>query len=208
MIIDEKERDSQQEAVGGRLCLEFANTVDNYHAEEAGDVLTSYAELVRWASKAKILSEGEAERLIEQAAVYPEEADAALRTAKELRATIYRIFSAIAADRIPADTDVARLNQAVAKILPHMQLGEYSGGFGWKWQGAEGVLDALLWPVIRSATELLTTGEVQRTSECNGQNCTWLFIDESKNHSRKWCDMETCGNREKSRRHYARQCCS
>ena len=205
MITDDKDPDTHDQAADGRLCLDFTNTVNNYRAEAPRDRLSSYTELVRWAREVKILSAAEAERLLEKAASDPQAAAAVLKLAKDLRATIYRVFSAIVRSREPAVADMARLNKAMAKVLPHMQLERHSDGFRWGWQGAVGVLDAPLWPVIRSAAELLTSGDVNRTSECNGNNCTWLFIDHSKNHSRRWCDMGVCGNREKSRRHYARK---
>lgn len=79
------------------------------------------------------------------------------------------------------------------------------GGFQWDWRENKGELDRLLWPVIQSAGDLMISNEVNRTRECEDDTCEWLFIDRSKNHSRRWCDMSDCGNRAKARRHYARK---
>src|SRR5207302_22567 len=68
----------------------------------------------------------------------------------------------------------------------------------------EETLDRMLWPVIRSAADLLVSGEAQRVRRCASETCDWLFLDTSRNHSRRWCDMSGCGNRAKARRHYAR----
>ena len=205
VIADDKERETHDQAADGRLCLEFVNTVNNHHADDPRDMLGSYTELVGWARRVKILTAAEAEQLLEKAASDPHAANEVLKLARDLRATLYRVFSATARDLEPAAAEMAGLNRAMAKVFPHMQLETYSEGFRWGWQGVAGVLDAPLWPVIRSAAELLTSDDVNRTSECDGSNCTWLFIDHSKNHSRRWCDMGVCGNREKSRRHYARK---
>lgn len=76
--------------------------------------------------------------------------------------------------------------------------------FVWGWDDAAPALDRPLWPVARSLAELLTSDELPRVRECAADNCAWLFIDTSKNRSRRWCDMAVCGNRAKARRHYAR----
>ena len=68
----------------------------------------------------------------------------------------------------------------------------------------EGALDRPLWPVLRSAAALLTSDDIARIRECAAERCAWLFIDHSRNRSRRWCDMRDCGNRAKARRHYAR----
>jgi predicted RNA-binding Zn ribbon-like protein len=79
-------------------------------------------------------------------------------------------------------------------------------GFAWTWPDEEELdLARLLWPVARSAAELLTSPDRQLVRECLGDNCGWLFLDTSKNHRRTWCSMQGCGNRAKARRHYARR---
>ncbi|UCH09144.1 MAG: ABATE domain-containing protein [Fidelibacterota bacterium] len=197
------EEQASHKELGTWRCLDFANTVSNYEADDIGDKLESYADLVSWAQEEKILSAEDGRRLLERAAGKPTEAEAVLADAKRLRKTIYGIFSDIAHDRSPSEKDMATLNAKLNKVLPHQQLVERGGEFVWDWRDRAADLDRPLWPVIRCASNLLTSEELGRVSECNG-NCTWLFIDRSKNASRRWCDMGTCGNRAKSRRHYAR----
>src|ERR671930_579256 len=73
-----------------------------------------------------------------------------------------------------------------------------ANGFAW-------VADDVLAPVVWSAAELLTSGPLERVRECPGDDtCGWLFLDTSRNGSRRWCDMRTCGNRAKARRYYRR----
>jgi predicted RNA-binding Zn ribbon-like protein len=61
------------------------------------------------------------------------------------------------------------------------------------------------WWVARSAAELLTSKELTSVRECAGYDCGRLFMDGTKNRSRRWCDMASCGNRAKGRRHYERR---
>ena len=77
--------------------------------------------------------------------------------------------------------------------------------FSWTWDCNEEALDGVLWPVVRSAAELLTSEEAKLVRECASDTCTWLFVDRSRTHRRKWCDMAVCGNRAKARRHYQRR---
>jgi predicted RNA-binding Zn ribbon-like protein len=66
-------------------------------------------------------------------------------------------------------------------------------------------LELPLWILARSAADLLTSEQHAYVRQCASEECTWLFIDRSKNHSRRWCDMGDCGNREKARRLRARK---
>ena len=205
MVIEEEGRPLTPDSVGGRLCLDFANTVSQKLSGKSVDDLKSYSDFVTWAVKREILSDQEGEKFYQEALQRPSEASAALNAAKALRTTIYSIFAAIAGDRTPADSDVAKLNKELRKVLTHIQLVKTPTGFEWDWSENEGELDQLLWPVIKSAGDLLVSNEVTRLRKCEGDPCEWLFVDRSKNHSRRWCDMADCGNRAKARRHYARK---
>ncbi|MBI2081511.1 MAG: CGNR zinc finger domain-containing protein, partial [candidate division NC10 bacterium] len=103
------------------------------------------------------------------------------------------------------DSDLAVLNAALAEALPLLGLVPEGNGFTWEWTANGQRLDRMLWPVARSAAELLTSGELARVRECEAESCAWLFMDRSRNRSRRWCDMKTCGNRTKARRHYERK---
>jgi predicted RNA-binding Zn ribbon-like protein len=140
------------------------------------------------------------------AAEQPAEAQAALRRAKELREAIYQVFSATAAGRTPETAGLHALQTAYAAAAGHARIVAQADAYRWSWPVSPPNLDDLLWPVAFSAVELLTSPQVHRVKECPGSNdCGWLFFDESKNGSRRWCSMETCGSRSKMRRHYARQ---
>ena len=94
------------------------------------------------------------------------------------------------------------LNEEVSNALAHGRLAPTGEGFGWIWPGFADEPESLLWPVAKSAADLLTSERLARVRECAGGTCGWLFIDTSKNHSRRWCDMRDCGNVAKAKRHY------
>ena len=65
--------------------------------------------------------------------------------------------------------------------------------------------DAILWPVAVAAADLLTTRDHPLLRECASDECSWLYLDTTRNHSRRWCDMKGCGNKAKVRRYRQRQ---
>jgi predicted RNA-binding Zn ribbon-like protein len=96
------------------------------------------------------------------------------------------------------------LNSALAQAPGHLRVHKNSGRIETEWTSAADGLGQILFPVLTSAAELLASPRVGRIRECGSNDCTWLFVDESRNRSRRWCDMRACGNRMKARRHYQR----
>ena len=190
----------------GRLCLDFANTADWHASDQPEERLTSYVEFVSWSRQAGVLTENQAKRLLRQAADHPEEATAVLKWAIALREAIYEIFAAVAHGQAPQATDWTTLNEALSEMLAHSQIAPTENGFGWQWAGDEDALDRPLWSIARSAADLLTSDELQRVGQCaDDRGCGWLFLDTSRNHTRRWCDIKDCGNRAKAHRHYERK---
>ena len=195
--------EAEFEFSGGALCLDFANTVGDrprLHKEK----LTEYADLLRWAEQAGVLGPSDRQELERKAARREERSRRAFHHAVELREAIYRTFSALAAGDRPGAAQLAPLNAALLESLPHLRLESTESGYQWGWSGLGESLDTPLWPVIRSAAELLTSPEIAQIRECASETCSWLFIDRSRTKRRRWCDMSTCGNRAKARRHYQR----
>jgi predicted RNA-binding Zn ribbon-like protein len=124
-----------------------------------------------------------------------------------VREAIYHLLSAMAHGHPRDPVDVATLNDALGDALAHARLSPLPDGFAWDWGGADpSALDQMLWPVVQSAVDLLTSPELERVGECaDDRGCGWLFLDMTKNRSRRWCDMRDCGNRAKARRHYAKR---
>ncbi len=198
---------STLELLGGRLCLDFANTVEPRHGDRQREYLKSYPDLVRWARHASVLTEDEARQLLEAAKRHRSEAEAVFGEAVALRETIYRIFAAIAQGTDPGVADLDTLTVAYREAAAHSRIVPEAEGFGWAWVEGGDMLRRPLWPVARSATELLASEELRRVKECptDEGGCAWLFFDRSKNNSRRWCSMEDCGSSAKMRRFYARK---
>lgn len=190
--------------IAGDLALDFANSVRTWDAgQPQGDHLESYDDLVAWSEGAGLLVAREARALTAEAARTPRETARVFARAIELRRLIHDLFAALAAGGRPAAEDVQALNAALAEVLPHLHLTATKEGFAWDWDDTP-ALDRMLWPVLRAAADLLTSDRLARVRECGGERCGWLFLDETKNRSRRWCEMSVCGNRAKARRHYDR----
>jgi predicted RNA-binding Zn ribbon-like protein len=190
--------------LGGRLCLDFANTVDWHGSDEPVEFLTSYSELVAWSQHVGVLTDHQAQPLLKEAAGRPLDAVAVLERAIALRETIYRILSAISHEYAPQSTDLAALNAELSRAMAQSRIVFGAEDFVWDWAGGEDTLDRMLWPVVSDAANLLTSEELTRVGQCSDDQCGWFFLDTSRNHSRRWCSMEDCGNRAKARRHYQR----
>jgi predicted RNA-binding Zn ribbon-like protein len=193
--------------LGERLCLNFANSVENRAGTEPEEFLRSYADLVRWGRHAGELSISEVLLLLAEGERRPDDAAATLARALALREAIYRVFRAIAHEEFPGEQDLATVHQELLAALAQTRFTATADGFDLTWSGDDSDLDRVIWPVARSAADLLLTGDPRRVKQCAGPDggCGWLFYDESKNGSRRWCSMEGCGSHAKMRRYRARK---
>jgi predicted RNA-binding Zn ribbon-like protein len=192
------------EFVSGALCLDYANTIHNFRAHEGEDDLHSISDLLLWAHEAGLLSSAEHDRLAAQCGRSSREGAAALKKAIAIRDLLLSIFVGIANGQTISRQQLSDLNSALAEAPGMLQVRRSSGQLQTEWKGTADGFERVLFAVLRSAAELLANERLQRVRECAAANCTWLFVDESRNHSRRWCDMRACGNRMKARRHYKR----
>lgn len=190
---------------GNHLSLDFVNTRDDRPTEHPRELLNSYPDLVAWGQQTHILTEGEAQQLLDEAARRPVEAGEALREAIGMREAMFRLFLAIAQGVTPDEADLAILNAALAEALARACVLSKGESFTWDWAQKNESLDWILWPVVRSTADLLTSRERDAVRVCESEVCDWLFLDTSKNQSRRWCNMGTCGNKAKAHRHYIRK---
>ncbi len=192
---------------GGVLCLDFANTVLRRNQPgRTKDELTNYARFVGFAKQTKLLSPARADSLRNHAFLLPPDVQHVLPAARMLREAMYRVFSSLAAGKPTASKDVKFLEDFALEAWKHRRLmPKAQGGYRWKWTAEEAESpEQMLWPIALSAAELLTSDRVRAVRQCAADDCAWLFLDESRNRSRRWCDMTVCGNRQKARRHYQR----
>lgn len=195
------------ELSGGRLCLDFVNTVSGDRAGEARERLAAYPSLLAWARQACAIEPAKARSLLAEARRRPDAASAVLREALAIREALYRVFVAVASGDEPGGEDLARVSAFVGSALAHRRLERRDGELTLGWEDAEGALEAPLWPVAASAAELLTSPERARIRVCglhDTHECSWLFLDTTRARTRRWCSMKDCGNKAKARRHYAR----
>jgi predicted RNA-binding Zn ribbon-like protein len=186
--------------LGGRVCLDFANTVGWRTSEAPLERLPDYAALLGWSERRRTLSRAAVRRLRLLAAADPVAGEEVGRQARELRRAISRAAEDLV-ERRPVN--LSEFNRRLA-TLPRQpgtirQRDTYLHDLG----GDH--LEEPLWPVLWSLTALLTSDDAQRVGCCGAQGCGWFFVDESPNRSRLWCSSETCGNRERVRRAYARR---
>ncbi len=189
----------------GLLPLDFANTAEWHARADPIEQIKSYADLVSWSWKAGLLTKEAAQGLLDTAEHRPQDARRALDRAIELREALYRIFSHRAAGTEISKEDLALFNAALGEALHRVKLDTSGAGFSWDWSNEDQNLETILWPILWESAELLTSDDLKRVGECaDDRGCGYLFYDSSRNHSRRWCSMESCGNRAKVQRHYQR----
>jgi predicted RNA-binding Zn ribbon-like protein len=190
----------------GALCLDFANTAEWHASDRPLERLNDIPDLVAWAWQAGILDETFAKGILGWVDRSPDAAAAAFERAIWLRELIYRIFSAFALEQPVDPDDLGDLNQVLGRAMAQARLEVVAGGFTWGWVEDGPGLEIVIWAVARSAAELLTSDQLDRLRRCaDDRGCGYLFIDTSRNRSRRWCSMKSCGNRAKAKRHYERQ---
>jgi predicted RNA-binding Zn ribbon-like protein len=190
---------SELDLVGGNLSLDFANSI-NSRIAPVHDYLASDG-LLPWAEQAGIVSR-EGSQAIEAVALDRSAADRTRRVAHSLREAIYATFSAIAAGAPPPRSAARRVLRAYGQAVRRGSLADRPDGLGLQWSLASGPT-AVLDRIAFAAGELLLEPDRLPVKECPG--CGWLFLDRSRNGSRRWCDMQVCGSRDKMRRYHRSQ---
>lgn len=197
--------DHDFEFVGGAIALDFANTLGGMHTAPTHEHLIEYRDLVDFARSAGTISSAQGRRLVDEAARQPARGAAVLRRAIELRETIWRVFDAFAKGARADLADLAKIHDEELAALRHARIEQIGAAIAYRWSD-ELLLDRPLWEIARSAADLLRSADdLPRVRECGSATCEWLFIDRSRNHTRRWCDMADCGNRAKQRRLRDRQ---
>lgn len=182
---------------GGHVALDFANTLTRRQDETPVDHLTCFADLVAFFEQSGSIEAAAARAARRWSEQHPGLAKRSLAAAIELREALYRTFSGMVESKAPSEADLRVINAWIARR-------RLDASFAWAWADGPDAPDAFLSPVVGGAVDLLTGEQRTRVKLCEADDCVWLFLDSSKNKSRRWCDMNQCGNRVKARRFYER----
>jgi predicted RNA-binding Zn ribbon-like protein len=189
-------------------CLDLVNTDSQArHRRGRDDLLPDYGQLVRWAHHEGLVTDAPARRLLAEAARQPRQAAAAHARVLVLRRALYEVLAAAAQHEPPPSSALDVVNAELAATSVPARLVPTARGWQREWLDPTDQLDWLLGPIMRSAADLLTSPALGQLKQCPGspgRTCGFLFLDQTKNHSRRWCSSATCGNRTRLHRHYTR----
>jgi predicted RNA-binding Zn ribbon-like protein len=186
------------------MCLDFANTLA-YRGSTPTESLRTFPDLLKWCGEAGVIPSQIAHQMHWWSEKHPKRAADTFDESIALREVIYRIFHAVASGANPDDIDLELLSRALRDAPSRTTLQRGAEGFGWQVEEAKPSANSILAPVLWSAGDLLVGPQLAKLRECSNDKCLWLFLDDSKNGTRRWCSMQACGNRAKAQRHYLRR---
>jgi len=186
---------------GGALCLDFCNSGQGMRGSRQSEWISSFGDLVDWLEAAEAIPHAHAVRWRRAGETAPGAATAAWKHAIVLRETLFRVFDAAARGMDAARADLEAIEAAFAATLAASRFERYDEGYAWRLDPEATAPRTIVQPIVKSAVDLLTSGKLSRLRQCGSETCSWLFLDETKNRSRRWCEMASCGNLAKVRRH-------
>ncbi len=180
--------------LAGDPALDLVNTVA-WRGDPARttDRLDGFAALAEWSRRAGVIDPPAAARL--------SGGDAEVAQVRDLREALHAVAGAVADGREPEGAPLRALNErivaALAAATPREGL-----PLAWEVEVARGA--DLPHALALAALRLLRSPDVLRVGRCSDPVCGWLYLDHSRNRSRRWCSSADCGNRDRVRRHHAR----
>jgi predicted RNA-binding Zn ribbon-like protein len=186
----------------GHPALELVNTLDLRFSANPQELLPTYPDLLRFAAQLRLLPAEQARKL--GRTVRAQDGQLVLASTVELREALAAVLYAWVDGGKPRNGQVEILERHFHAAALHRSLGSGDERLVWSWSGFEQQAELPLWKLAQSASDLLVSDDAKQVKGCGDPTCRWLFLDLSKNHTRRWCDMKTCGNRMKARRHQAR----
>ena len=181
---------------GGRLCLDFINTVHDRLEEPLNDYFESINDLIKWSFSTKVINSGTMKILTRNALEKTEQAGAFFEEAINLREILYEMFLCIAREKRIPGKKLDAFNNLLSIHFSHLKIIQSIDGYGEGWNYTSGSFYFISAQILKDAYDLLLHGKHDRIREC--PNCGWLFYDSSKNGSRRWCSMATCGSNVKA----------
>jgi predicted RNA-binding Zn ribbon-like protein len=201
-MADKKKDAGSLKLLGGHLSLDFVNTLDWRGTDKPVEFLNTFHDIVLWSRHVGLCTHRDFQELSRQADRSEKEAKRIWRQAIELREILFRIFSTVINKKNPSPKDMADFNLMLSGSIKNWQILKTKKGYAWDTSGGRSKLDWILNPILHSATDLLLSNDLKNIKTCADPACGWLFLDVSRNKSRRWCDMNDCGNRAKASRFY------
>jgi predicted RNA-binding Zn ribbon-like protein len=189
---------------GGALCLDFCNSGGGTRGVSGSEWIAGFSELVDWLEAAAAVTGSQAARLRQAGAASPRAAAQVWGRAIKFREALFRVLNAKAEGGKVAREDLSDIEAEHARAVSFARLSWDGETYRWSLDPSAAALDAAMQPLVESAVSLLTSAKLERLRRCGNSTCYWLFIDETRNHSRRWCEMASCGNVVKVRRHRER----
>lgn len=186
---------------GGALCLDFCNSGQGYRSPRAAEWIVTFDDLVAWLEAAGAIAQKQAARFRDAAVKSPAAAAEVQARAIRLREALYRVLEAKTKDQAARHEDLASIEAEDARVKPFTRLTWNGETYSWSLDPSTSILDAAMQPIVESAVRLLASDKLSRLGRCGNETCFWLFLDETRNRSRRWCEMASCGNLLKVRRH-------
>ena len=185
--------------VAGHTALDLVNTLDwRFRASGAEDLLAGYDDLLRFAAQSEILTAKQIRQILRNG--LDSAAAGALVACRELREAAAEILYARVDSRAPAGSQIKIVEHFFKQARDRQRMAWSGSELVWEWPPSECGPDLPLWILAISTGSLLLSEQMHFLRACEKPDCRWLFLDTSKNHSRRWCDMKICGNRMKARR--------
>ena len=181
---------------GGRLSLDFINTVHDRTEEPVRDYLHNILDVIEWARMRKVITVPQSRELASYSLQNLEKGNRCYLKAMELREFLYTIFSKVSAGEELHQDDLARLTKDTRNALSFIHLTSSAGMVSEVFCFPKNNYDAVLAPVIRDAHVLLLQNLQHRIRSC--PSCGWLFLDTTRNGKRRWCSMKMCGSNAKA----------
>jgi predicted RNA-binding Zn ribbon-like protein len=189
--------------VAGHLALDFANTLDyRYDPDRLIDLLPSYERFLAFCRQSEVITAVQMRKLLEGLSEF--NSQLVLKEVIELREALYFLILSAVHGRRPDESHLRALNRFISEAQTVDEVVWHKRRFV---RSSRDVTERPDWPlrgVVDAAMVLITSSDIYNVRECSERTCRWFFLDRSRNHSRRWCDMQLCGNRSKAKRFYAR----
>jgi predicted RNA-binding Zn ribbon-like protein len=192
-------QDRSFELIGGHPAVDLINTLDwRFRENGPEELLASYSDLLRFAEQSDLLTAKQVRQITRGA---PDRVAAdALVSCRELREAAAEVLYAAVDDRTPAASQIKSLDRLFKEARERQRLIWSRSRLHWEWPASECGPELPMWLLALRTARLLVSDDMHRLRACENPDCRWLFLDTSKNHTRRWCDMKICGNRMKARR--------